>query len=195
MLRGLHPELRIHGDPRLPHVRRRRQVPGDAEPAGGEGQLEAGHLHDADQPVLQVRPDGDAARDGGRGEAAHRRHQEQEVLQRTDQDPPRRQHGRRRARRALLRPPDGARGLAPQRHGLDAAPLRLLPQDLRRGAVRRGGSRADRRDPRPWFPGGRHGDVLFSEEDCSRVLKKTRLFQQMCLRQLQDVIHEAGEQG
>jgi hypothetical protein len=171
LLRCVHPELRIHGNPRLPHVRRRRQLPSDAEPAGGKDQLEAGHLHDPDQPVLQVRPDGVAARDGRRGEAAARR-QHQEARQQTGPDPPRGQHGRVRACGALLRPPHGARRLAPQRRGLDAAPLHLLPQDLRRHARRQGGGRAGRGDHRAWFTGRCDGDLLFSEEDCSRVLSR-----------------------
>jgi hypothetical protein len=78
MLRRMHSQLRINGDHRLPHVRRRRQVPGDAEPARGQGRLEASNLHHADQPLLQVRPDGDAARNGSGGEAARRRPRRQE---------------------------------------------------------------------------------------------------------------------
>uniref|UniRef100_A0A0A9DR86 Uncharacterized protein n=1 Tax=Arundo donax TaxID=35708 RepID=A0A0A9DR86_ARUDO len=54
MLRRLHSQLRIHGHPRLPHVRRRRQVSSHAEPAPGEDQLKAGDLHDPDQPVFQI---------------------------------------------------------------------------------------------------------------------------------------------
>lgn len=162
MLRGVHCQLRIHGHTRLPHVRRRRQISGDTEPPGGKDQLEAGDLHDADQPVLQVRPDGDPGRDGDRGEAARR---QQEVRQRADQDPHRRQHGGDRPHGALLRPPHGARRLAAQRHGLHAAPLHLLPQDLRPDAMRQGRDPADRRDHRARFVGCRDGYVLFSEED------------------------------
>lgn len=171
MLRAVHGQLRVDGRARVPHVRRRRGVPGDAEPPRGAAELQDRHLHHADQPAVQVRADGDADRDGRRGEDPRRRR-----LRRLGpgcvgggEDAAGAQHGGRGAGGALLRVPDGARGVAAQRGRVHAAALRLLRQGVRAAAARRGG-RGDRRDPGAGFAGGDHRDLLVGGADYPRAV-------------------------
>lgn len=165
MLPAVHAQLRCNGGARLPHVRRRRAVPGDAQPPVGEAQLQGRHIHDAAQPGHQVRTGGDADRCRRRGEDPRRRRQGSARRLRGGEDAAGAQHGGRGACAAVLRGPHGAGGIDAQRGRLHAAALRLLRQDLRGAVDEQRGGRGDRRDTGAGLAGGCHGDLLFPDEN------------------------------